>query len=67
MNERINLNNNKKQKEQKEKHKIRKIIQLSKIDMNKLKTKTIQSFERGNNKFQSKCILNKMNKKNNKS
>ena len=66
MNERINLNNNKKQKEQKEKHKIRKIIQLSKIDMNKLKTKTIQSFERGNNKFQSKCILNKMNKINNK-
>ena len=63
-----NLNNNnnnmkqKEQKEQKEKHKIRKIIQLSNLDINTMKNKTIEQTNKvKNKKFNSKFILNKIN------
>ena len=63
-----NLNNNnnnmkqKEQKEQKEKHKIRKIIQLSNLDIKTMKNKTIEPTNKvKNKKFNSKFILNKIN------
>ena len=59
INQRPNLNN-KKIKEPQEKHKIRKIIQLSNIDVNTMTTKTIQTKNKSNN------VSNKINKEKNK-
>ena len=60
VNQKPNLNN-KKPKEQNEKHKIRKLIQLSNIDMNTMTTKTIQASNKVN-----KLNNNKINKDKNK-
>ena len=59
INQRPNLNN-KKIKEPQEKHIIRKIIQLSNIDVNTMTTKTIQTKNKSNN------VSNKINKEKNK-
>ena len=65
VNQKPNLNN-KKPKEQNEKHKIRKIIQLSNMDMNTLTTKTIQTSTKVNNEIRNKLNNNKINKDKNK-
>ena len=61
VNQKPNLNN-KKPKEQNEKHKIRKIIQLSNIDINTMTTKTIQTSNRVNNEIKNKLINKDKNK-----
>ena len=54
--------NNKKPKEQKEKHKIRKLINLTNINMNSKNTKAIPTSIKTNNKeFSHKYIINKIN------
>ena len=59
-NQRTNLNN-KLPKEQKEKHKIRKIIQLSNLNMNTMTTKTIQASDKNKNSLKSKYLVKKIN------
>ena len=59
-NPRSNINN-KLPKEQKERHKIRKIIQLSNLNMNTMTTKTIQAPDKNNNRLKSNYIGNKIN------
>ena len=61
VNQKPNLNN-KKPKEQNEKHKIRKIIQLSNIDINTMTTKTIQTSNKVNNEIKNKLINKDKNK-----
>ena len=58
--QRTNLNN-KLPKEQKEKHKIRKIIQLSNLNMNTMTTKTIQASDKNKNSLKSKYLVKKIN------
>ena len=59
-NPRSNINN-KLPKEQKEKHKIRKIIQFSNLNMNTMTTKTIQVADRNKNSLKSKFLVKKIN------
>ena len=65
VNQKPNLNN-KNQKEQNDKHKIRKIIHLSNVDMNSMKTKTIQTSNKINYELKNKLINSKINKEKNK-